>query len=85
MNRKKRIELILKKNLNDWHFDIQDTSHEHIGHNNFDGTNETHFRLTLTNTKKIEFKKLIIHRKINEILNEEFLSGMHSLEIKIED
>ena len=54
MNRKKRINDILKKNLKDFQIFIEDNSHLHKGHNNFDGKNETHILIKLrsTNEKK---------------------------------
>ena len=83
MNRKKRIEEILEKNVNDFDIFIKDNSHLHKGHNNFDGTNETHILIELKSKSKQKYKRLEIHRLINESLKNEFLTGLHSLEIKI--
>ena len=83
MNRKKKIELILKKNFLGWKVVVNDISILHKGHSNYDGNNETHFSVILnTNNKNIE-SKLSIHRKINELLKDEFNLGLHALEIKI--
>tara|TARA_B100000029_G_scaffold516215_1_gene627707 strand:- start:3929 stop:4186 length:258 start_codon:yes stop_codon:yes gene_type:complete len=84
MNRKKRIEGLLKENLSEYNCTIIDTSINHKGHNDFDGTNETHFKIIINNLIKNK-KKLTIHRKINELLKNEFKSGLHALEIKILD
>jgi len=84
MNRKKRIECLLKENLSEYNCTIIDTSINHKGHNDFDGTNETHFKIIINNLIKNK-KKLTIHRKINELLKNEFKSGLHALEIKILD
>lgn len=83
MKRKKRIELILLKKLSGWKFEVKDNSTLHIGHNNFDGNKETHFSIILNSNNKNNESKLIIHRKINELLKDEFSSGLHALEIKI--
>ena len=83
MNRKKRINDILKKNIKDFHIMIEDNSHLHKGHNNFDGKEETHFLIKLFSRKKIKYNRLEIHRLVNKILIEEFSNGLHSLEIKI--
>ena len=83
MNRKQRIETLLKTKLAEWQIKVSDVSAEHIGHKNFDGTQESHFKIVL---KKNFFKKkdrLYIHKKINALLKNEFLSGLHSLEINI--
>ena len=83
MNRKKKIESILKENFLGWKAAVNDVSILHKGHNNYNGKNETHFSIVLnTNTKNKE-SKLSIHRKINELLKDEFNLGLHALEIKI--
>ena len=83
MNRKKRINDKLKKNLKDFHILIEDNSHLHKGHNNFDGKEETHILIKLFPQKKNKYNRLEIHRLVNKILIEEFSKGLHSLEIKI--
>ena len=83
MNRKKRINDKLKKNLKDFHILIEDNSHLHKGHNNFDGKKETHILVNLLSKKNIQYNRLEIHRLVNKILREEFSNGLHSLEIKI--
>ena len=47
MNRKNRIENVLKSNFIEWEIEIIDNSKEHIGHNHFDGTQETHFQIII--------------------------------------
>ena len=83
MNRKKRINDKLKKNLKNFHILIEDNSHLHKGHNNFDGKKETHILVNLLSKKNIQYNRLEIHRLVNKILREEFSNGLHSLEIKI--
>ncbi len=85
MNRKKRISEILKKKLENFEFEVNDNSFLHKGHNNFDGKGETHIQIVLINKTNIKFNRLDIHRKINEVLGNEYNSGLHSLEIKIID
>jgi BolA protein len=83
MNRKKKIELILKKNFLGWQAVVKDVSILHKGHNNYDGKNETHFSIIINTNNKNKESKLSIHRKINELLKDEFNMGLHALEIKI--
>tara|TARA_Y100000590_G_C15491758_1_gene928018 strand:- start:337 stop:594 length:258 start_codon:yes stop_codon:yes gene_type:complete len=83
MNRKKRINEILKKDFIDFTISIHDNSHLHIGHNNFDGKEETHILVKLKPKNDKNFNRLEIHRLINHLLKNEFLNGLHSLEIKI--
>jgi BolA protein len=83
MNRKKKIESILKKNFLGWQAVVNDVSILHKGHNNYDGKNETHFSIIINTNNKNNESKLSIHRKINELLKDEFNLGLHALEIKI--
>ena len=83
MNRTKRIKNILEKYFNDHNIIVLDNSYLHKGHNNFDGNNQTHILVQIKKNSKIELNRLEIHRKINSLLNDEFDSGLHSLEIKI--
>ena len=83
MNRKQRINNLLLNHLTEFSIEILDNSHLHINHNNFDGTGETHIKIILEKRKEVKFDRLNLHRKINELLKNEFELGMHSLEIKI--
>jgi len=83
MKRKKKIEQILKKNFRNCTFQVLDISNLHKGHNNFTGSDETHIKIILTKKGNFQFNRLNIHRIINSLLEEEFKSGLHSLEIKI--
>lgn len=83
MNRKQRINNLLLNHLKEFSIEILDNSHLHINHNNFDGTGETHIKIILDKRKEVKFDRLNLHRKINELLKNEFELGMHSLEIKI--
>ena len=83
MKRKKRIELILNKNFSNCSLEIKDVSILHKGHNNFDGTQESHFSIILNFQNQLKQNKLDVHRKINDLLKNEFEDGLHSLEIKI--
>ena len=83
MNRKNKIEHLLKNNLKNWQIQILDKSHEHAGHNNFDGTQETHFKIIIKNNSIFDLSRIEIHKKINNILINEFKTGLHALEIQI--
>ena len=83
MSRKKRIEFILLENIKDWEIEVIDNSFLHKGHNNFDGNQETHFKINLQNKSINKQNRLEIHRKINALLENEFLNGLHALEINI--
>ena len=83
MNRTKRINNILKKNLLEFGINVIDDSHSHIGHKGFDGVGETHIIVELKNNNNLKVNRLEIHKKINSFLSEEFKNGLHALQIKI--
>ena len=83
MNRKQRIDKILSNKFDNFLLEIIDNSNFHKGHNNFTGSDETHIKIILTKKDSSPFNRLNIHRIINSLLEEEFRSGLHSLEIKI--
>tara|TARA_B100000401_G_C52181000_1_gene427752 strand:+ start:195 stop:449 length:255 start_codon:yes stop_codon:yes gene_type:complete len=83
MNRKQRINELLKKNLKEFNIQIEDNSHLHTGHNEFTGKGETHIKILLKKNSIKQINRVDIHRKINTILKKEFSEGMHSLEIRI--
>ena len=83
MNRKKRIKSILLNHFKDCVLSIIDNSMEHNGHNNFNGQQESHFKIILNKGSSNKEGTLAIHRKINNLLKDEFLTGLHALEIKI--
>ena len=83
MNRKQRIDKLLSKKFDNFLLEIIDNSNLHKGHNNFTGFNETHIKIILTKKDNKSSNRLKIHRLINNLLEEEFKSGLHSLEIKI--
>ena len=83
MNRKQRILNLLTKNFNDFKVNVKDNSYLHSGHSNFDGAGETHIQILLSSQNNKKLNRLQIHKKINNILKDEYSTGLHSLEIKI--
>ena len=83
MKRTKRIQNILEKYFSNSYIIIIDNSNLHKGHNNFNGQGETHIAINIKINSKQKINRLEIHRKINSLLKEEFDTGLHSLEIKI--
>ena len=83
MKRKQRILNLLTKHLNNFKIKVIDNSHLHSGHNNFNGEGETHILIQLSSNHIENPNRLEIHKTINNILKDEFNTGLHSLEIKI--
>ena len=68
MKRKQRIKDLLLEQFKEFSIEIIDNSNLHSGHNNFNGMNETHMQVNLYSISKKKGDRLIIHRKINDIL-----------------
>ena len=83
MKRMQRIKKLLSNKFSKISIEVRDNSHLHVGHNNFDGNNETHIQVLLSINPNLKINRLKIHREINHILKNEFDTGMHSLEISI--
>ena len=83
MNRKQRIIKLLEDELIEFSSEVIDNSELHKDHHDFDGKEETHIKIVLKQKTNISFKRIDIHRKVNDLLKNEFNKGLHSLEIKI--
>jgi BolA family transcriptional regulator, general stress-responsive regulator len=85
MNRKDRIYKKLINNIECGTLDVVNNSHLHKGHMGDDGTLETHYKIVIkslggqfTSCSRVE-----VHRVINNLLQDEFNSGLHALEISV--
>jgi BolA family transcriptional regulator, general stress-responsive regulator len=83
MNRKKRIFDMLSSFFVETKIEVIDNSIEHNGHNNFDGSQESHFQISIKFKSSKNYSRLEIHKKINLLLKDEFKNGLHALEIKL--
>ena len=83
MKRKQRIIKLLEDELIEFSSEVIDNSELHKDHNDFNGKKETHIKIVLKLKTNISFKRIDIHRKVNDLLKNEFNKGLHSLEIKI--
>lgn len=77
------IEQKLKKQFAPEFIQVLDNSHLHSGHLGSRPSGETHFAIKIKSSMFKNYSKLAIHRQINKSLSEEFLNGMHALEIEI--
>lgn len=80
---KQRIEEKLKKNLSPKFLEVKNNSNLHIGHLGDDGSGETHFAVIIESEELQKMGKIQSHRKVNQLLKEEFSNGLHALEIKV--
>ena len=83
LSRKTRIESLLKKNFSLKKLIVRDDSKKHEGHSQVaQNPKETHFfiQMVLNNNN---ITKVSLHRKVYNLLDNEFSSGLHALELDI--
>jgi len=80
---KQRIEKTLEKNLQPKFLEVKNNSHLHAGHLGDDGSGETHFAVIIEAEELKKLNKVQAHRRVNQLLKEEFAWGLHALEIKV--
>ena len=82
-SRKKRIEIILKENFSPIILLVRDDSKKHEGHSQVIGhTKETHFFIKMV-LNNCNITKVDLHRKVYKLLDNEFSSGLHALEMDL--
>ena len=82
-SRKKRIETILKKNFSLKILLVRDDSKKHEGHSQVSrNAKETHFFIKMV-LNKCTINKVNLHRKVYNLLDNEFNTGLHALELDL--
>ena len=82
--RKKRIERILNNEFNPNLLIVRDDSKKHQGHAQIEkSSKETHFYIKMNFKEVVGSSKLDLHRKIYKLLDIEFSSGLHALELDL--
>lgn len=86
MNREQRI-IELLKTLNPTHLDLVNDSQKHANHVEHLGsagfTGETHYKLVIVSDIFKGLSRIDRQRKINDLLKDEFLNGLHAFQMKI--
>ena len=82
-SRKKRIEIILKKNFSPKVLLVRDDSKKHEGHSQVSrNAKETHFFIKMV-LNNCTINKVKLHRKVYNLLDNEFNTGLHALELDL--
>ena len=82
-SRKKRIEIILKKNFSPKVLLVRDDSKKHEGHSQVSrNAKETHFFIKMV-INNCTMNKVNLHRKVYNLLDNEFTTGLHALELDL--
>jgi len=76
-----KIKEKLTKGLQPESLKIIDESHKHKGHAGWREGGETHFALTIVSEKFAGMPRLVRHRLVLEILQEERATGVHAFSI----
>ena len=82
MNRKIKIEKMINDRFQPYFFSVNDVSEQHRGHQSFKENVESHFEVIVVSSKFDNKSKILRHRMINECLQEDFQSDLHSVSIK---
>ena len=80
--RKKRIEIILKKNLNPNFLKIFDDSKSHAGHMESSEKGESHYNIEIESENLKGKSRIERERVIYKLLEKEFQTGLHALSIR---
>ena len=82
--RKKRIVTTLKNAFDPVSIEVRDDSNQHAGHQSIEeGASETHFYINMVSISFRGLSKVKMHRKVYELLKEEFERGLHALELEL--
>ena len=82
MNRKTKIEKMIHSCFQPYFCSVEDVSEQHRGHQSFKENVESHFEVIVVSSKFDNKSKILRHRMINECLQEDFQSDLHSVSIK---
>ena len=84
VTRKKRIEDKLNSAFNPISIEVRDDSKHHSGHQGVEeGALETHFYINMRTLSFKGLNKVMMHRKVYELLKYEFDNGLHALELEL--
>ena len=78
MSLQERIQSKLSAALGPSHLDVENESHKH----NVPAGSETHFKVLIVSPAFAGLGLVDRHRKVNELLADEFKSGLHALTIR---
>ena len=82
-SRKKRIETIIKNNFSPKVLLVRDDSKKHEGHSQVSkNIKETHFFIKMI-LNNCTMTKVNLHRKVYNLLDNEFNTGLHALELDL--
>ena len=82
--RKKRIETTLKNAFDPVSIEVRDDSKHHASHQSIEeGAKETHFYINMVSLSFRGLSKVMMHREVYDLLKDEFVMGLHALELEL--
>ncbi len=81
--RAERIRSILSAALAPTRIEVLDDSGRHAGHAGATSAGETHYAVLVVSTAFAGQKPIARHRRINDLLEREFTSGLHALSLTL--
>ena len=81
MTRQEKIYDLISSAFNPELLEVQDESMQHSGHVGSRPEGETHFYVKVVSKSFANLSRVEIHRKINNVLKDEFNNGLHALRI----
>ena len=82
MSTKDRIESRLREALTPTELEVEDESHLHAGHAGAREGGQTHYRVNIVSPMFVGKTRVARHRMVNDLLAEEFASGVHALALR---
>ena len=73
----------LEKHFSPSYLDVKDESNKHLGHSGYIEGSVTHIYIKIKSDKFLNKTRIDSHREINNVLKDEFSSGLHAVRIKI--
>lgn len=86
MNRKERMESLLRQAFSPSKLEIVDESHSHIGHVGYGASGESHYAILISAQALQGVSRVQAHRLIHQALQPELsgLNPIHALSLKVE-
>lgn len=83
MNRIERITQLIQDRFEGVSLEIIDDSHQHAGHKGHDGGDHTHLRIRCSCQELSQMSRVNAHRALNQLLKDEFNSGLHAVSYEL--
>jgi BolA family transcriptional regulator, general stress-responsive regulator len=84
MSRTQRITTLLQEAFHPLSLTVTDTSQGHAGHSGASPLGETHYSIHIHSPALSSLTRVEAHKKVYAVLNKEFDTGLHALELIVD-